>query len=301
MAGYTITPWRTPADLINIRTHLYPSHFSPTQPDQRRYAVDRIQAWKIRGNLPHAIESTALLTDAILHHSSQETSSFSIRAVYSAAFCRFVTGFCDIGRSRERTLSGTDGGQSSMLEIARQIGMPSEFVSLRHEATHDELPSTRRMKTAVMEGLDWLWEVYWSKLEDPTSVDYTGVEDLEQRKVEMRRLLKEFRKFRKDALRTRTETSEAHHEQVHAYATALEALFKGSVAQMKALAELLVEEKFLFPSKRRQVCTPADIFFYHTNMIYFQNRLFDGRRLRALGYPSLVPPTTISGFLGNAC
>lgn len=188
-----------------------------------------------------------------------------------------------------------------MLEIARQIGMPSEFVSLRHEATHDELPSTRRMKTAVMEGLDWLWEVYWSKLEDPTSVDYTGVEDLEQRKVEMRRLLKEFRKFRKDALRTRTETSEAHHEQVHAYATALEALFKGSVAQMKALAELLVEEKFLFPSKRRQVCTPADIFFYHTNMIYFQNRLFDGRRLRALGYPSLVPPTTISGFLGNAC
>ena len=101
-------------------------------------------AWKLRSNLPHAVESTALLVDAILHHDLTHNSIFSIRAVYSAAFTRFVTGFCDIGRNRERTLE-----PSSMLEIAKQIGMPVEFVALRHEATHEELPSVQRLVAAV--------------------------------------------------------------------------------------------------------------------------------------------------------
>lgn len=138
-----------------------------------------------------------------------------------------------------------------MLEIARQIGMPSEFVSLRHEATHDELPPAGRMKIAATEGLDWLWKVYWSRLEDPTTVGETGIEDAGRQKVEMRKVLKEFRKVRKDAFRTKTETSEAHHGQIRAYAEALEALVKGDGIQMKALAELLVDEKFLIPSSRK--------------------------------------------------
>lgn len=138
-----------------------------------------------------------------------------------------------------------------MLEIARQIGMPSEFVSLRHEATHDELPSAGRMKIAATEGLDWLWKVYWSRLEDPTIVGETGIEDVGRQKVEMRKVLKEFRKVRKDAFRTKTETSEVHHGQVRAFAEALEALVKGDSIQMKALAELLVDEKFLIPSSRK--------------------------------------------------
>lgn len=44
----------------------------------------------MRGGLPHAVESTALLTDAILHDDASENSIFSIRATYSAAFCRYV-------------------------------------------------------------------------------------------------------------------------------------------------------------------------------------------------------------------
>ena len=92
MSKYTITPWRHASDLLQVRTQLYA--LDDSQTDQRRYAVDRIMAWKLRGNLPHAVESTALLVDAQLHHSIPGTSIFSIRAVYSAAFTRFVTGFC---------------------------------------------------------------------------------------------------------------------------------------------------------------------------------------------------------------
>jgi ribosomal biogenesis protein LAS1 len=47
-----------------------------------------VEAWKLRGNVPHHVEATALLTDAILHDDAQRNSIFSIRATYSAAFCR---------------------------------------------------------------------------------------------------------------------------------------------------------------------------------------------------------------------
>lgn len=48
----------------------------------------KVEAWKLRGNVPHHVEATALLTDAILHDDAQTNSIFSIRATYSAAFCR---------------------------------------------------------------------------------------------------------------------------------------------------------------------------------------------------------------------
>jgi ribosomal biogenesis protein LAS1 len=53
--------------------------------------ASKVGIWKLRGNLPHPVEATALLTDAILHDDAQKNSIFSIRATYSAAFCRSVT------------------------------------------------------------------------------------------------------------------------------------------------------------------------------------------------------------------
>ena len=47
--------------------------------------------WKLRGKLPHVVESTGALTDAILHDDSQINSTTSIRAVYSTAFCRYAS------------------------------------------------------------------------------------------------------------------------------------------------------------------------------------------------------------------
>jgi ribosomal biogenesis protein LAS1 len=147
MSRYTITPWRTHSDLLAVRQQLYSLNTNSTHTqhqnrhenqnanfDLRHQAVSRIMAWKLRGNLPHAVESTALLTDAILHHDLSINSIFSVRAVYAAAFTRFVTGFCDIGRNRERALE-----PSSMLVIARQIDMPDEFVleSFARGYSHD--------------------------------------------------------------------------------------------------------------------------------------------------------------------
>jgi Las1-like len=50
----------------------------------------QVEAWKLRGHLPHAVEATALLTDAILHDDAERNSVFAIRATYAAAFSRYV-------------------------------------------------------------------------------------------------------------------------------------------------------------------------------------------------------------------
>ncbi|KAK5118871.1 hypothetical protein LTR62_000080 [Meristemomyces frigidus] len=256
MARYTVTPWRHPSDLLTVRSQLYPSTPDDIDRTSQRHAVNRITAWKLRGNLPHAIDSTALLTDAQLHHHHQQTtptdsnanSDFSLRAVYSAAFTRFVTGFCDIGRAREGRL-GME--QSSMVAIARQIGMPLDFVALRHEATHEELPPLHRLVRATRQALGWLWEVYWCRLEDvgARKEDGGGV-GLEEGMVEGRRMFKNFRAMRREAFRAGQHLSSKHLAEVAGVADECAQLDGHAQATAKALAAVLVGDELIMPSNR---------------------------------------------------
>lgn len=243
MSKYTITPWRSQHDLLQVRSQLY--HTDLSTPDQRRHAIDRVMAWKLRGNLPHAVESTALLIDAVLHHSDRENSIFSIRAVYSAAFTRFVTGFCDIGRNKERSLE-----PSSMLDIAKQIGMPVEFVALRHEATHEELPAVQRLVKAVDDALRWLWTVYWSRLEEPESENVVTA-SLAQVKADARQILRGFRSRRREVVKSRKHRHD--YSDVQSTARASSQLMRNQGARMESFISVLVEDKLLSPSKREYV------------------------------------------------
>ena len=168
---YTITPWRTSSDLVSVRQALY----HPTSPTDHTRAITTIQAWKLRGNLPHAVESTGLLFDSIRFHNSQSSSpsthgggpgrnafavdsSFPIRAAYTIALGRFVTGFADLGRHRA-------GPGQTMQEVAKSINLPPHFVELRHEAAHEDMPTLGRLVKMANEALMWLWENYWVLLD----------------------------------------------------------------------------------------------------------------------------------------
>ncbi|KAM0722736.1 hypothetical protein Q7P37_002177 [Cladosporium fusiforme] len=243
MSRYTITPWRTQSDLLAVRQQLYSLDTTATE-DLRRPAVERIMAWKLRGNLPHAVESTALLVDAILHHDLSVNSIFSVRAVYAAAFTRFVTGFCDIGRNRERALD-----PSSMLQIARQIDMPDEFVALRHEATHEDLPSVQRLVAVCGQALEWLWRVYWSRLaEEPVvePVEVTAM-DLQQVRDEGRRVLKEFRSARKQTLKGKGGSAQ---ELIQKTTSECQTLCRDQEPAITVLTGTLIGDKMLYPSDR---------------------------------------------------
>ena len=42
--------------------------------------------------------------------------------------------------------------------------LPATFVELRHQATHEELPSLPKLRSATRKALEWIWGYYWASL-----------------------------------------------------------------------------------------------------------------------------------------
>jgi len=61
---------------------------------------------------------------------------------------RFVTGLVDSDQGARHRIS--------MYDKAKQIGLPSSFVELRHQATHEEFPPLVVLRRAVEKSLRWL-------------------------------------------------------------------------------------------------------------------------------------------------
>jgi ribosomal biogenesis protein LAS1 len=68
----------------------------------------------------------------------------------------FVTGLLDGHQVKQKKMS--------MYSIAKSIGLPATYVELRHQATHEELPSLSKLRTATQKALKWIWDYYWVKL-----------------------------------------------------------------------------------------------------------------------------------------
>ncbi|KKA28808.1 hypothetical protein TD95_002872 [Thielaviopsis punctulata] len=181
MVQYIFTPWRDAAELIRVKHAFYPENTtaSSTETEEitveqrrklkedrqkdRREAIDRVSMWMQRGNCPHMIESTALLTAAIIADEEGAKiglamSEYATRATYSTAFSRFVTGLLDSQQDKLYKMS--------MFSLAKRLGLPATFVELRHQATHEPLPSLSRLRSAARKALVWIWEYYWVHLLD---------------------------------------------------------------------------------------------------------------------------------------
>lgn len=69
---------------------------------------------------------------------------------------RFVTGLLDSQQDKQK--------KQSMYSLAKTIGLPATFVELRHQATHEQLPSLLKLRGAAKKALGWIWEFYWRDL-----------------------------------------------------------------------------------------------------------------------------------------
>lgn len=191
----TYTPWRDESHLALIRDWIFPHHatpdvYSPPRSDMRKKAVATLKVWvyKDRDVLPHAVAATCSLVDASLHDRQTRKnrdwiSEEALQSIYAMAFCRFVNGFVDrdVAKSSLTALAATanatvntmvetesDGagtpasrGESSMYAHATLIGLPKEFVDLRHQATHDKMPNSWEWREATKKALEWLYERWW--------------------------------------------------------------------------------------------------------------------------------------------
>lgn len=59
----------------------------------------------------------------------------------------------------------------SMYGVAKSVGLPATFVELRHQATHEQLPSLIRLRGAARKALDWIWDYYWRHLSESVDDD----------------------------------------------------------------------------------------------------------------------------------
>lgn len=153
--------------------------------------------------------------------------------------------------------------------------MKAEFVALRHEATHEELPSLRRLVKATGEALEWLWRVYWSRLGEGEegmgigsiiSTSTTNVAEEGGRrggeismaehlrddvKGQAREIFKAYRAARREALKMKKKkATRDQKEEMRATSKALRSLMGTSKLRIRAVADVLVEDRFLIPSKR---------------------------------------------------
>lgn len=180
-------PWKHSSELAMVRDLFYPHHVSPSlfdfdsmfQTDHRQDAIKFVSLWDFRDpKLNHALTATANLTDALLHdHPGRRhhLSSLALRSIYAMTFCRFVNALVDrdVRKSVNATIardgaaaesdtgSGFHRGQSTMYAHAQALGLPESFVELRHQATHDEMPSLEVLRLTTQEALEWLWERWW--------------------------------------------------------------------------------------------------------------------------------------------
>lgn len=93
MVQYVITPWRNRQELLDARAKLYATQNEQSRLERSRiegekaHAVAKVAVWVQRGNCPHLVESTAILTSAWLND-VPGNSVYCVRAAYAAAFCR---------------------------------------------------------------------------------------------------------------------------------------------------------------------------------------------------------------------
>lgn len=138
---------------------MYDQIFGENNSSQSRHlALDRMKIWKIRRlNLtPATILSTLSILDVQLKDTKENRfSSDELRSMYSNAFTRFLNYMSSIMRSRHL---------QSMYSTARELGIESFLVDLRHLCAHGQmLPSLEISRRTADYCLNWLREFYWNR------------------------------------------------------------------------------------------------------------------------------------------
>ncbi|KAL4427777.1 hypothetical protein ABPG75_001866 [Micractinium tetrahymenae] len=156
-------------------------------PGDVQQGLDRVAAWRTRGRVPLGVDSTACLVEAQLRDraatapaltgaagaapSCSGSSESELRLQYAMAVVRMVNGIADSAQ-RGRVAA-------SVASLAAAAGLPRILVDLRHEATHNELPSLAALRLAAQHGLAWLQGNYWQRQSDHVHASADKVRALE--------------------------------------------------------------------------------------------------------------------------
>ena len=141
-------PWATWDEWITTYRYLY----SPEE-SHLTHALHTVDVWRIRGRVPMAVDATATLRRIWRLDEGKTLDSQTLRLQYSLAIVRFVNGVTDAAQ-KGRVAASVAG-------LAHQLGVPRLLVDIRHESTHNELPTISVLRVAAGQALEWLQRWYW--------------------------------------------------------------------------------------------------------------------------------------------
>ena len=133
---------------------------------QTAAGIAHVQAWRCRGRVPLGVDTTALLVSAQLRDPAACAARFvalpqvphvsddALASEYALTIIRFVNGISDA--SQKGKVAG------SVAKHAEAAGLHPMLVDIRHEATHNHMPSLHLLRLAVSHALTWLAENYWA-------------------------------------------------------------------------------------------------------------------------------------------
>ncbi|KAH0547541.1 hypothetical protein FGG08_000266 [Glutinoglossum americanum] len=242
----------------------------------------QVRAWSVRGTVPHLIDSTSLLTQAILSD-TPDVSQQVVRLTYTAAFCRFVTGLTD------RALKGAY--HRTMYKVARHLGLPTALVELRHAATHQKLLSLPVLRKATQRSLEWLWDNYWVKIKDlEMGTDPDRSSEIEEHKDLVRRILRPYKQSR--VMRAKHKMP-FDGDETAKVSQRIQDACSGSISKISVLIEVLLEPRFIIPDGRTlEDRVPLDIGFSLWNDILMT---------LSISMTSTFLPALLGGLLNDLC
>lgn len=157
MGGPVALLYRSRDELVRLKQGFY----SAKEEDKRR-AIDRVHALMSRGRIPHAVEATLWLVELQLQD-VDGANHVALNMAYAMLIVRFVNGLLDPFQQGAVAVP--------LYVLARNIDLPALFVELRHQATHESIPSIELCRQACAMALSWLAEHYWSEVEENGEVE----------------------------------------------------------------------------------------------------------------------------------
>ncbi|MCJ1411308.1 rRNA-processing protein las1 [Ptychographa xylographoides] len=205
-------PWKK-ADMWDaVKLKFYPIRAAGLS-DLRQEGCNEVFMWKKRTRVPHAIVATALLTEAVLHDNSANTPK-SIVLMYSSALTQWALSLNALGLRLiyDRLVTGIVDTQQeasykkNMYEVAKIVGLPAFFVTLRHEIVHGYDTPLVVLRQAAADGLTWVYNDYWSH-GSHKGWNYQAMSEEEA----MRKSLESYQSRCRIAIQTRDSTKAAMH------------------------------------------------------------------------------------------
>lgn len=131
------------------------------------------------------MECTAFIL-SVISSDNEDIDNYVLRLSYSMALVRLVNGYVD----------NYEGNSNfPVYHIAKAIGIPSHFVELRHTATHDSLPSLELLRDVSRQALKWLWNNYWSTLEQTSLESTNSIPIPRSKEHQSKKIISQIKKF----------------------------------------------------------------------------------------------------------